>query len=482
MVDVRNAIAAAGGGGYIPFPSPINADADLPGEPLGGITAEVAGGFTYTYRGTRTRIYARTGGGWADVSKAGGYSLAPGDRWEMVQYGDRIIACCGSSAPLQVMDVGGANFADLATSSRRPRAKRIGLVNGWPVLGHTFDDQDGEKPSRLWWPRLIAVPDIADWDPNLNTFANYTASLPQASDGDIMAIIAREVGIIICEAAIHRMRFVGTADRIFEFDRIAHNRGAICPGSVIDDGRMVYFWDTDGPYVTDGNDVAPIGHGKVASTIMSRLNTSALDTIVSAVVPEMAVVLWAMPLDGASSPNTLIAYAINEKRFSPVEVEFSDLCETTLPGISFDDEPWASRSMDDEPWSGYAFDGPNAIGGGENVRMLTGITREGGVFYLSGAGLPALLETEEVAPNEPFVTEITEARPVIDAGVGITVAIGTRMSVADPVVWGPDVPLNRIGYAPVRARGIYVRGRIRVPGGFRQAIGLNLVPMRGGRA
>lgn len=481
MVRAMNVLPAPAGGGYIPFPSLVDAGITLPGEPRGGIVAAVPSGATYTYLGTETGLYVRSNDadGWDDVSRPGGYSLG-NDRWEFVQYGDRVIAVCGAAAPMQVNAVGGPAFSDLVSpgSGRKPRAKRIGLVYGFPVIGHTFDDQDGEQPSRVWWPKLIQVVDITDWAPNLSTFSGYSGALPQAADGKIFAIIGGEVGTIICERAIYRMRYVGAAPKIFEIERVERGRGAISAGSVIDDGRLTHFIDRDGFYVFDGQQATPVGHGKVNRTVASRLNTAALDTIVSATVPGLGIVLRALPLDGAAAPNKIIAYSVNDSRFTEIDLPASAIMETSSPGISWDDEPWASRSLDAEPWASYVWDSPEMVGG---QKVLTMIEAGGGCSYLTGSGLPATLETQEIAPYEPFVSEWTDVRPVIDdASDGTTVAVGVRNSVGHEVSWGPDVRLNRIGSAPVRERGVYARFRFKIPSGFKHAIGAAASPRRGG--
>ena len=476
-----NVLPAASGGGYVPFPSLVDANIPLPGAPLGGIVAETAGGIVYTYMGTRTAIYALSGQGWLNVSRAGGYDLGEEDRWEFEQAGNKIIAVCGGTAPAQVNDIGGPRFGPLVTTSdRKPTAVHIGSIRGWPILLHTFDAQDGEQPSRLWWPRLIQVLDITDWDPDLNTFAGYSGDYPQSSDGAGLKIIDGEVGYVFCKRAIYRMRYIGNGAEIFEVDRVVRGRGPICAGAIADDGRVTYFISEDGFYAFDGEEATPIGHGKIDETFHKRINRSATLTIVSAVIPELSVVLWSVPFDGASSPNRIIAYSIKEGRFSIADVAAADIRETALPGVSWDDEPWASRPLDASPWAEYIWDSTEFMGG---TRVLTAIQTDGTVYYLSGAGLPATIETEEVSPNEPKVTEITEVRPVVDAAsAGTTITVGSRMSIGDPVVWGQETPLNRIGYAPVRERGIYLRARIKIPAGFRQAIGVSFVPMPGGRA
>lgn len=481
MVQVLNVLPAPGGG-YGPFPSPVAADTSLPGEPRGGITASVPGGATYTYMGTQTAIYLRSGdsGGWTNVSRSGGYSLGT-DRWEFVQYGAKIIAVGGAGVPTQVADVGGA-FSDLipATAGRKPRAVHIALVYGFPVLAHTFDDQDSEQPSRVWWPQLIQIPDITNWAPNLSTFAGYSGALPQAGDGALRAVVGGEVGIIWAERAIYRMRYVGSAPRIFEIERIERGRGPIASGAVVDDGRMTYFLDRDGFYAFDGQQATPIGHGKVNRTIARRLNPGAVNTIISASIPGLSVVLWALPLDGATRPNKLIALSVNDGRFTEIDLAASMIMETATPGVSWDADPWINRPLDQEPWASYVWDTPALLGG---ERTLTLFDATGKMFYLSGPGLPALLETQEVAPYEPMVAEWTDPRPVIDeASLGTTVSVGVRPSVAHDVSWGQDTKLNRIGYAPTRERGVYTRFRLKVPSGFKHAIGISATPRQGGRA
>jgi hypothetical protein len=482
MVQARNVLPMAGGG-YGPFPSPVDAGIALPGESRGGITASVPGGATFTYVGTQTAIYVRSGdtSGWTNVSKPGGYALGDAG-WEFVQYGTKVIAVGGPSVPIQVNEVGGPAFADMIppSSARRPRAYHIALIYGIPVLAHTFDDQDGEQPNRVWWPQIIQIPNLENWAPNLSTFAGYSGSLPQAGDGAIRAVIGGEVGIIWSERAIYRMRYLGSAPKIFDIERVERGRGPIAAGAVIDDGRMTYFIDRDGFYAFDGQQATPIGHGKVNRAIARRMNTGAVDTIKSATIPGLAVVMWALPLDGSPKPNKLIAYSVNDGRFTEIDLGASLVLETASPGISWDEEPWASRPLDQEPWASYVWDSPSFLGGD---RTLTMFDSAGKMFFLTGAGLPALLETQEVAPFEPYVAEWTDPRPVVDdASAGTTVSVGVRSSVAEEVFWGPDTKLNRIGFAPVRERGVYTRMRLKIPAGFRHAIGIAATPRKGGLA
>lgn len=476
LVGATNVLPAPGGNGYLPFQSPVVVGDPLPGPPRGGTIAELPGA-SYVYRGTANAIYMLASGGWQNVSKPGGYSLGATDRWEFIQFQDKLIAACGSTAPLQVASVGGDDFGDLATSSRKPRAKRIGIVNGFPVLGHTFDDQDGETPSRLWWPQLVQLIRPENWNPDLTTQANYTVSVPQAGDGSVMHIRAGVVGVIICERALYRMRYENLPT-IFGFDRIATGRGCIAPGAAIDVGNMTFFIDHDGIYATDGNEVTPIGHGKVDRTIASRLNKSATDTIVSAVMPDRSVALWLLPLDSAATPSHALAYAWKEQRFSLATLGGAFIGETAEPGMAFDQEPWASAPLDQEPWGNFAYDAPEFSGG---QRALSVIDVTGIVSQLSGPGLPATLRTQEVAPNFPNVTEVTAVHPVIEGADGAKVRVGTRHSITQPVEWGQQRGLNMVGYAQLRTRGTYLTGEIELPDGFVQAIGIDFDSRRAGR-
>lgn len=478
MVIARNVMPAPGGLGYSPFPSLVAALAALPGPPRGIILAEVPGGIRYTYAGTDKALYVLAGSGWSNVSATGGYSLDVDDRWEFCQYGKKIIAVCGSAAPMQVIDIGAPKFAPLATSSRKPLARRIGLIDGTPVIAHTFDDQDGEQPSRVWWCRRIAVPDITDWTPNLSTRCGYTTGLPQASDGGVMRLIAGETGFVSCRHAIYRFRFV-PGNTLVQLDRLVRGKGPLAAGAIVDDGRMTYFLDEDGFYVFDGETTQPIGHAKVDETITRRLNRSALDTITSAVMGSTGMILFALPLDGAPSPTHVIVYAWKEQRFSEAVVGMAQIGESAVPGISLTEEPWASRVLTQQPWANYRLTAPEFSGG---ARVLTALDQNGNMFYVSGPGMPAILETAEEAPFEPLFAKVTQVRPVIDGADGVTVQIGQREAASDDVIYTAPVPLNRVGVARVRARGVYLRTRINIPAGFRQAVGSSMDPRPGGRA
>lgn len=477
MSRVENVLPAAGGLGYDVFPSPVDGGADLPGEPRGLIVAEVPGA-RYTYMGTPTGLYVRTGGGWQNVSKPGGYALDSDDRWEFVQYQKKIIAVCGPSSEMQVIDVGAPAFADLPASSRKPRARHIGLINGVPVIGHTFDDQDGEQPSRIWWPRQIQVVDITDWTPNLSTRSGYTTSLPQAADGGVLHFVAGEVGEVHCNRAIYRMRFIG-GNAIVELDRVVRGKGPIASGAVIDDGTATYFIDNDGFYAFNGQEVVPIGHGKVDETITRAINRNALAAITSAVLPGRSVILWALPLYGASTPSHIIAYAWKESRFSIAEIPAAMMGETASPGISLTEAPWSGRVLTEAPWKDYVLTAPEFAGG---QRVMTVFASDGKMSFLTGPGLLAVMETAEVSDFEPRIQKVTALRPVIEGAGDVQIQVGQRDNVSDEVVWTPPVRLNRIGQARVRARGVYLRFRLIADGGFTQALGVAAEARPGGLA
>jgi len=96
--------------------------------------------------------------------------------------------------------------------------------------------------------------------------------------------------------------------------------------------------------------------------------------------------------------------------------------------------------------------------------------------YLTGASLPATVETQEMEPVTGRRAMITSSRPLIDGSGSIityhtdgtiasitpamSTSIGRRERQVDMINYGQASPLNAFGTCPGRASGRYVRARM----------------------
>lgn len=85
-------------------------------------------------------------------------------------------------------------------------------------------------------------------------------------------------------------------------------------------GNLVYFIAADGIYVTDGQQMTPIGHGKVDSTVFSDLSQNYADRMRGGVDPANKLILWSYCSGGNVSGicDRVAAYNYAEGKFMPV--------------------------------------------------------------------------------------------------------------------------------------------------------------------
>src|SRR5690606_4266544 len=167
---------------------------------------------------------------------------ADGEVWEFTQFGNRVIATNYADA-VQYIEIGTGtsnDFADLITSTDKPKAKRIATVRDFVVLGFV-NDEAGVTPNRLRWS---AINNSADFDEDQTTLSDKQ-DLPEG--GAVQKILGGpEYGIVFQESVIRRMSFVGTP-LIFDFSGIIDpSRGTHVPNSVISNVRQHYFWTEEG--------------------------------------------------------------------------------------------------------------------------------------------------------------------------------------------------------------------------------------------
>jgi hypothetical protein len=457
--EAKNVIPASRG--YRPFKR-LNAYSDaLDARCRGAVSASDKNGASYTYAGTASKLYRLVDTAMTDASKSGGYSLGASAAWEFVSWGETIIAV-SIGEPVQTITLGGTAFADLVTSTRKPKAHHIAVVRDFVVLGNVTDAVDGAVPHRVWWS---AVNDAADFDPSGTTQADYQDLV--GGGGAVMKVVGGEYGVIVQRRAIVRMSFEGPST-IFRFDEVDRNRGAIASGAVASLGNVVFFISDDGFYAFDGSVSNPIGKGKVDLTFLADLDQAYADRISSAVDPINSVVAWAYPgtENDGGTPNRLILYHWPTGRWARAEVETDHLFRGISAGYSLDGLDSVSGSVDSLPAS---LDDPLWKGG---ALLLAGVTSAHELGFFTGDPLDATVETGEVQMFPGRRAFVRSIRPFVDGGGAVTVRIGTRNAQGDPVSWGAETALDSLGLAEARSSARFHRARVSVSGGFTHAFGI----------
>lgn len=188
----------------------------------GAVSVGNNAGTTYTYAGDTAKLY-EVRAATTDRSKSGGYSTGDDELWRFAHWGGTVIAT-NFTNPVQSIAHGGSAFADLITSTLKPKARHVAVIGDFVVLGNTTDAVDGAKPARVWWS---GINDSADFQPSAATQSDNQGL--DETGGWVQAIVSgADYGVVFQERAIHRMSYAGSP-LVFQFDKVESSRGLLAP-------------------------------------------------------------------------------------------------------------------------------------------------------------------------------------------------------------------------------------------------------------
>ena len=432
----------------------------------GAIVVRDSNGNAYHFAGNASKLYRMVDNVQTDYSITGGYTTGANEIWQFVQWGDTVIAT-NYSDNIQQITLGGTQFADLATSGTAPKARTLGVVKGFVVVGNTYDGTDGAVPYRVWWP---AIENPNSWPtPGSSSAVSVQSDYQDIFNGGgaVMGIIGGEYGTIIQERAISRMTYIGTPD-IFQFDTVDVSRGTIAPGSVVQLGRGIFYIAEDGFFLFDGIQSVPIGVNKVDKTFISDLNSAYYDRISAAVDPTNEVVMWAYPGSGSSgTADTIMIYHWPTQKWSKAVVDVEVLLKGYSLGYTLEGLDALSSSIDSLT---YSLDSRAYTGGALQIGAYDSSHR---YATFSGSALSAVFETAEYMLNPNQRTNLTSVTPYVDGGA-TTVQIGYRNTQAGSVTWGSAITPQTNEEAKCRVNAQYHRVRINAAAGFTHAEGVEI--------
>ena len=406
---------------------------------------------------------------WTDVSRSTGYNLGLRSYWDFTRIGDRVIAVGRQNGKPQYYDLGVSSTFENLTGS--PDSKVVGIVREFLVVGDTTDTTDGHMPNRVRW---AGIGTTESWDVSATTQADYQDL--QREYGRVHAITEGEVGYIFQERAITRMSYVGTPS-IFQFDVVEVNRGTQASRSVVQIGSLVYYLGSDGFYVFDGAASTPIGNMRVDATFLADFDADYAHRVIAVADREQKLIYWAYPsktaTDGTPDKILVFNYADGEQsRWTRIEQDVEILWDALTPDMTVEELDTIDASLD-------GLSGTLDIGiyiGGSPFVGAFNTDHEAATF--TGSPMTAVMTTTEQGQTDRGV--ITRARPVLEGTESVTVAIGTRDSLADLVTWTSEVSPVSNGTFPVRANGRYVRARLTVTGRFTNGKGVDVEEYTGG--
>ena len=430
---------------YVPLNALAGVSTALGARAQGAAWFRGTAGNVKMFAGDATKLYLLSGTTWSDASRTSGgaYALGGDGAWRFTQFGTLAIAVNGIDAP-QKFDLGvGTNWTALGGSP--PIGTFVTTVRDFVLMGKI-----GSESQRVQW---CALDNAESWASSLTTQADFQ-DLPDG--GNVTGLVGGEIGLIFQETSIRRMTYEG-APIVFRIDKIANDIGASVPGSVASLLDMAFFLHKSGFYmVRAGQQVVPIGRGKIDKTFWADFDETSQFRSSSAIDPVRGLYVFAYPANGSNgTPNRLLIYNWRTERWTRVVVN----CEIVFGGVSqqgytleqldpFGNLETLPYPLDSSYWTGvlslllFAFD----------------TTHKSGSF--SGPTLAATVETGEFNPDGKGLRSVIRGcRPIIDGG-NPQIQLGARETQQSSVVsYGPAVGLTPAGLAPIYGSGRYFRVR-----------------------
>lgn len=366
------------------------------------------------------------------------------------QFGSLAIAVNGIDAPQKFNLSSSTNWEALGGSP--PIGTFIATVRDFVVMGKI-----GSTPQRIQWSPFNNAE--GTW----GSVAATQADLQDLPDGgNVNGLVGGEYGVIFQETAIRRMTYEGSPI-VFRLDKIANDIGCSVPNSVAGYIDMAFCLHKSGFYmVRGGQQVTPIGRGKVDRTFWGEFDEANQHRCSSAIDPVRGLYVFAYPASGSSgTPNRLLIYNWVTERWTRALVE----CEIIFSGAT--QTSYTLEQLDnfgDGTLEGLPFSLDSAFWVGTLSLLLFGFdtSHKSGAF--SGATLEATVETGEFNPGNGRRSIVRGCRPLIDGGSPM-ISIGSRETQQASVVYSAASGVTPAGLAPAYTSGRYFRVKATIPAG-----------------
>jgi hypothetical protein len=423
---------------------------------LGAISAEDASGNIYVYAGTAAKLYEMLNNTFVDESKGGGYSTAVDDAWEFLLWADnsRVIAT-NYADPVQSMAIGGGAggaFADMITSTNKPKAKYIAGINRFVVLAFTNDATDGVRSRRVWWG---GIGDEADFDPDAATQCDFQDI---ATGGILQGVVGGDrYGLVFQSNAVNTMEYVGRG-LVFEILPLNYAPGTPLPGSVIAYKGNVFYISEAGFEALRGTQVEHIGTRRVDRTFWKQFDITNRRHISSAIDPVNKIVAWGFPGAGSVSnlPNRILMCQYDELKWAEAEIDTELLLATRTQGYTLDSLDDLGNDIDDASVFDESLDSDKWKGGAFRFAAFNQLHQ---LAHFKGATLAATIETGDVQPVLGRNWLTNGAQIHVDGG-DARLSVAKRARLKDAVTYGAASDTNINGFCPLRSEGRYQRFRL----------------------
>lgn len=456
MRDVKNVIPGAEG--YEPFRGLAPQSQALAAQPRGAASARDQATVIHTYAGTATALYELSStGSWTDRSRGGGYTVGTRDRWRFAQYGDRMIAVNGSDNPQYATMSTSSAFANLSTA---PAAHYVATMGEFLFLGRL-----ATNALKIRWS---AIGDSDGW--TIGT--NQSDEQLLAEGGIVTGLASGDTLTVFQERAIRRVAYVGPP-LIMQIDTISSELGCTVPGSICQLGRIIFFLADSGFYMFDGQQMTPIGIEKVDEWFRTDFSAAGVDKMVSAVLPQLKVVMWAYAsVNSVSGENdTVLMYNWTSGRWSYARIRLDVLYTNLSLGLTMEQLDALYGNLDAIPLS-ISLDDTSFAGG---QQLMGAMGADFAISYLTGTPIEASFTTDDFSIGPGRITLVRAIRPLVDGGT-LFASTSWKMAPDDAFTTATETAVDRTGSAPQRSVGRFVRfnTRIAAGGGWTQAQGIEI--------
>lgn len=422
---------------------------------LGAIVARDNVNAVYLYAGDLSALYSLNSTSFSAVTNTSAAYATPDEHyWEFVQWADTIIAVNGATGNVpQEISLGGATFIDLAGVP--PKASHIGIVRDFVVMGNT-----DTSPQQVRW---CAINNTHSWTADAATLAD--AQLLPGDGGFIRKVVSGgQYGVIFQERSIFRMTFVGSP-LIFQFDKIHQSIGSYAKNAISAYRNFVFFLAEEGFMLFDGNEVQPIGQGKIDKTFFNDLDATGFHRTWSAIDPLRKIVAWAYPsVAGNNNGNQsrILIYNWAFRRWSRIEdLDIELILRFQSQGFTLDGLDSVNTSIDALPAS---LDSQLWNQGDLNFACFDSLHR---LATFTGTSLNAVVDTNETQLTPYYRSTVHEIWPIVEGlSASVTLATISRNNFTETASVGTAVAPNSTGFAPMRNSARYHRIRINTMGNF----------------
>lgn len=437
--------------------------------PLGSAIGQNKDGVAKVYGGCAEKLYklSPVDRQWQNISRSGGYTTSPSERWKSIEFGTLQIFT-NFSNEIQYIDMNAdVGFQDLTSIVK---ARHIATTKGFVIVANTTDALDGGKTNRVRWSGIESP---SDFSPSPATMSDWQDI---AGGGAIMGLVTDEQCWVLLQKSIVSMTFVG-APYAFSFQDIIVGKGCSVSESVVTvaGGRHIFLSD-DGWYMLQAGQLTPIG-GAINKWFLETADLSQSHLMTTSVDPRETLVYFSFVSKNSQTavPDTLLIYNYETGTWTTASATTAFIWNalslpTTIDALD------AYGTLDMVPAS---FDDPIWAGG---KALLFGMSATGAVYSFSGNTLPLSIETPEYqlsrlvgSETQADIARVDALRPLFEGSGTAVVQTGCRSLTNTDIVWSDLRQTHpETGFSYMRSQSRYQRFRVSIEGDWSRMTGLEI--------